>query len=51
VVCRRHSTGISKFITLLGSKLVRKVAVKKASSQNFRGIDAFARMERPTSII
>jgi hypothetical protein len=30
---------------------MRNVAVRKASSQNLSGMDAFARRERPTSII
>ena len=34
--------GVSSLIALLGSKLIRYVAVKKASSQNLSGMDAFA---------
>jgi hypothetical protein len=36
-------------MTLLGSILLRKVAVRKASSQYLSGIDALARRARPTS--
>jgi hypothetical protein len=35
-------------MTLLGRRLMRKVAVRKALSQNFKGIDACARRARPT---
>jgi hypothetical protein len=33
-VWRRHSPVVSKSITFLGSKLIRKVVVRKDSSQN-----------------
>jgi hypothetical protein len=36
-------------MTLLESKLMRKVTVKKASFQYFKGIEALARRARPTS--
>jgi hypothetical protein len=38
-------------MTLLGILLMRYVAAIKASFQNFRGIEALARRERPTSTI
>jgi hypothetical protein len=38
-------------MTLLGSKLIRKVAVRKASSQYLSGMDALASKARPTSTI
>jgi hypothetical protein len=40
---------VSWFITLLGRRLIRKVAVRKASSQNLKGMDALASKARPTS--
>jgi hypothetical protein len=43
--------GVSKLITLLGSKFMRKVAVIKASSQNLRGMEALASKAIPTSTI
>jgi hypothetical protein len=36
-------------MTLLGRRFMRKVAIKKASSQNFKGIEALVRSARPTS--
>jgi hypothetical protein len=41
-------SGNIKVYTLEGRKLMRKVAVTKASSQNFNGIDALASRARPT---
>jgi hypothetical protein len=38
-------------MTLVGSKLMRNVAVRKASSQYFNGMDALASKARPTSTI
>jgi hypothetical protein len=38
-------------MTLLGVLLMRYVTVRKASSQNIRGMGAFAKRERPTSTI
>jgi hypothetical protein len=36
-------------MSLLGRRFMRKVVVRKASSQNFKGIEALARRARPTS--
>jgi hypothetical protein len=36
-------------MTLLGRRFIRKVAVRKASSQYFNGMDALASKARPTS--
>jgi hypothetical protein len=35
-------------MTLDGRRFIRKTAVRKASSQNFNGIDAWAKMVSPT---
>jgi hypothetical protein len=50
-VARRRSVEVSKLMTLLGRRLIRKVAVRKASSQNLSGMDACASKARPTSKI
>jgi hypothetical protein len=42
-------TLVSKSSTLVGSKFMRKVAVIKASSQNFNGMEALASKAKPTS--
>jgi hypothetical protein len=36
-------------VTRVGMRLIRYVAERKASSQNFRGMDACARSARPVS--
>jgi hypothetical protein len=36
-------------MTLLGSKFIRKLAIRDASFQNFKAIDACASNETPTS--
>jgi hypothetical protein len=51
VTFRRHSVELLRSRTLVGRIFMRNVAVRNASSQNFRGIDAFARSARPTSTI
>jgi hypothetical protein len=43
--------GDSKSRTLLGIILIRKVAMRKASSQNLWGIETLASKARPTSTI
>jgi hypothetical protein len=40
-----------KIYHLAREKIIRNIAVRNASSQNFRGIDAFARNVTPTSTI
>jgi hypothetical protein len=49
VILRRYFMGVAKLRTSVGSKLMRNVVVRNASSQNFRGRDALASKERPTS--
>jgi hypothetical protein len=38
-------------MTLLGSLLIKYTSAKNASSQNLRGIEAWARRDRPVSTI
>jgi hypothetical protein len=48
---KETSAWLSPLMTLLGSKLIRKVVVRKASSQNLRGMDSLASKASPTSTI
>jgi hypothetical protein len=45
------SRGVLKSITLLGNLFIRKQATRKASPQNYRGTDEWARSARPVSTI